>query len=60
MIKMATKSILKNININDKRTGYAIVSALENSKRKKDKDVTLKCTCEEIKGSKIKQIFGDK
>ncbi len=57
---MATKSILKNININDKRTGYAIVSALENSKRKKDKDVTLKCTCEEIKGSKIKQIFGDK
>jgi hypothetical protein len=41
MVKMATKNILKNININDKRTGYAIVSALENSKRKKDKDVEL-------------------
>lgn len=57
---MATKSILKNINIKDKGTGYAIVSALENSKRKKDKEVTLKCTCEEVKGSKINQIFGDK
>lgn len=57
---MATKSILKNINIKNRKMGYAIVSALENSKGKKNKDIMLKRTCEEIKGEKINQIFGDK
>jgi len=59
-MKMATKSILKNINVSNKKTGYAIVSALENSKIKKGKDVVLNRTCEEVKGFKINQIFGDK
>lgn len=57
---MATKSIMKNISIKNRKMGYAIVSALENSKRKKSKDVILQHTCEEIKGEKINQIFGDK
>lgn len=40
--------------------GYAIVSALENSKRKKSKDVILQRTCEEIKGENRNKLFGDK
>lgn len=57
---MATKSILKNIDIKDRKMGRAIVSALENSKNKKSKDVVLSRTCEEVKGEKIKLLFGDK
>lgn len=57
---MATKSILKNIDIKNRRMGYAIVSALENSKNKNSKVVKLERTFEEIKGEKIKTLFGDK
>lgn len=57
---MATKSILKNIDIKNRKMGYAIVSALENAQLKGSKDVQMQRTCEEIKGEKIKQLFGDK
>lgn len=57
---MATKSILKNIDIKDRKMGRAIISALENSKNKKSKNVVLSRTCVEVKGEKIKDIFGDK
>lgn len=56
---MATKSILKNIDIRERRMGRAIISALEESKNKKAKEVALSRICREVKGKKIKDIFGD-
>lgn len=56
---MATKSILKNIDIKERRMGRSIILALENAEGKKEKEVKLSRSCKEIKGSKIKDIFGD-
>lgn len=56
---MATKSILKNIDIKEKRMGRSIILALENAEGKKEKEVKLSRSCREIKGSKIKDLFGD-
>ena len=56
---MATKSILKNIDIKERRMGRSIILALENAEGKKEKEVKLSCSCKEIKRSKIKDIFGD-
>ena len=57
---MATKSILKNVDIKDKRLGKSLVVALENAAGKKSKDVTLSRTYSDIHGEKIKEIFGKK
>jgi hypothetical protein len=56
---MATKSILKNIDIKDRKMGRALIFALEKSEAKKDKEVELTLICREIKGEKIKDIFGN-
>jgi hypothetical protein len=56
---MATKSILKNIDIKDRKMGRALIFALEKSEAKKDKEVELTRICREIKGEKIKDIFGN-
>lgn len=56
---MATKSILKNIDIKEKRMGRSIILALENAEGKKEKEVKLSRSCRELKGSKIKDLFGD-
>lgn len=55
---MATKSILKNIHIRDKRAAWNLVNALENAKKKKGKEVILSKNLNEIKGEKIKEFFG--
>lgn len=55
---MSTKSILKNINIKDKKLGYALVSALEKSKENRGKEVKLSRICKEITGDSIKNLFG--
>ena len=36
---MATKSILKNVDIKDKKLAKSLITALENAKGKKAKDV---------------------
>lgn len=56
---MATKSILKNIDIKERRMGRSIILALENAEGKKAKEVKLSRACKEVKGSKIKDIFGN-
>ena len=56
---MATKSILKDINVKEKNFGRSLVNALENSKGKHSKDVQLSRTYSEITGEKIKQLFGN-
>lgn len=55
---MATKSITKNITFKDKTLSKNLVVALENAKKKTSKDVVIKKQCEEVKGDKIKQMFG--
>ncbi len=57
---MATKSILKNINIRNKSLCRNFLEALENAEGKKGKKVILSKPCIEIKGEKIKEIFGTK
>lgn len=57
---MATKSILKNININEKHLGRNFVSAMENAKNKTYKDVVLSKSCSVLKRDQIKSLFGAK
>ena len=47
---MATKSILKNVNIKNPKLGKSLVVALENASGKKSKDVTLSRTYSDIRG----------
>lgn len=56
---MATKSITKNVDIKDKKLCKAFVSALENAEKKHSKEVSLSRSFIELKGEKIKELFGD-
>ena len=49
---MATKSILKNVDIKDKKLGKSLVIALENATGKHAKDVQLSRTYEDVRGEK--------
>lgn len=55
---MSTKSILKNIDIKDKKLGKSLVIALENAAKKHAKDVQLSRSYEDVKGDKLKIILG--
>jgi hypothetical protein len=57
---MATKSILKNVDIKDRKLGKSLVVALESAAGKKAKKVTLSRTYSDIHGEKIKDILGKK
>ena len=54
---MATKSILKNVSITDKRLAKGLLSALENAEKKQSKMVELKRRLEEIKGKDIRKVL---
>lgn len=54
---MATKSILKNVNIKDKRLAHTFVEALEQAENTKYKPVQLSKNCKELTGDNIKQFF---
>ncbi|MGN0401919.1 MAG: hypothetical protein ACI4HQ_06610 [Acetatifactor sp.] len=55
---MATKSILKNVDIKDKKLGRSLVIALENAVGKHAKNVQLSRTYEDVKGDKLRSILG--
>lgn len=57
---MATKSILKNVDIKEQKLGKSLVVALENAAGKRAKNVTLSRTYSDIRGQKIQEIFGNK
>ncbi len=57
MICMATKSILKNVDIKDKKLGKSLVVALENAAGKKSKEVQLTRTYEDVRGDKLRSIL---
>ena len=58
MIKMATKSFLKNITLKNKKSAESFLNALENAENKKAKKVVLNERVEEVKdGAIIKRMF---
>lgn len=57
VMRMATKSILKDVNIKDKRLAHTFVEALEQAENSKYKPVQLTKSCKELTGDKIKQFF---
>lgn len=57
---MATKSILKNVNISDKKLAHTFVNALGRAENAKYEAVQLTRKCKEIKGDKIKEFFSKK
>lgn len=54
---MATKSILKNIDIKDKKLSKSLVIALEHAVGKHAKDVQLSRTYEDVRDDKLRSIF---
>lgn len=54
---MATKSILKNVDIKDKKLGKSLVIALENAAGKHAKDIQLSRTYEDVCGDKLRSIL---
>ncbi|WMC91271.1 hypothetical protein [Kineothrix sp. MB12-C1] len=57
---MATKSILKDVNIKDKRLAHTFVESLSQIERVKYKPIKITRECTEITGDKIKEFFGKK
>lgn len=54
---MATKSVLKNIMIKDRRSAHDFVKALEHASGKQSKDVTISRTCKEMNKDDIRKMF---
>lgn len=54
---MATKSILKTINIEDSKLGHTFAKTLEQIQSVKGKEVIMTRKCTEIKGDMIKKFF---
>lgn len=57
---MATKSILKNVDIRDPKLAKSLVVALENATERRGKNVVLNRTYSDIRGQKIHEIFGNR
>lgn len=55
---MATKSILKDVNIKERRLAHTFIKALENAENVKHTPVHISRKCSEITGDKIKEFFG--
>lgn len=55
---MATKSVLKNVIIKDRRSAYALVRALENAGGKQSQEVSMSRTCKELDRNDVRKIFG--
>lgn len=56
---MATKSILKNVDIRDRKLSRNFVNALENAHKKVAKEVTLSKSCTNVNRRDIKKLFGE-
>lgn len=57
---MATKSILKNVDIKNQHLGKSLVIALENASNKQSKDVILSRRYKDIQKNDIKSVLGVK
>lgn len=54
---MATKSILKNINIRSQNAAYRLVNALENAEKFKGESVEVSRPVVEVKKGNMKDFF---
>lgn len=54
---MATKSILKNIEIKDRKFGRQFADAIEKAKITPGKEVAYSRPYREVKGEEIKKLF---
>lgn len=54
---MATSTILRDVNIKEKHQARSFIRALENAENKAAKKVELGCSCEVVKGEKIRNMF---
>lgn len=60
-MKMATKSFLKNITINNRKQADRFLNALENAEKKKSKRIVIDKRVEDVKDSEqIRKIFSKK
>lgn len=57
---MATKSILKNIVIKDRKSSSSLINALEQAKNKEAKEVNFSRSVYTADDETIKKMFGDK
>lgn len=57
---MATKSFLKNVSIRGERQSKEFIRALEKSKSKKSKEVTLSRPVSDMTKEEAKHLFGEK
>lgn len=57
---MATKSILKDVWINDKKLARTLLDALSNPQGVKFRPAGLSRKCKKIKGSSVKEFFETK
>lgn len=56
---MATKSFLKEIKINNRKSASSFISALENAEQKGRKDVTISKKVKDVTDAEtIRKIFG--
>ena len=55
---MATKSMLKRVDIKEKYLGRNLVEALEKSVQSKKQKVKAGIVCEDVSKAKLKDIFG--
>ena len=55
---MATKSITKNVVVRSKPLARNFIKAVENAQGKSSKTVVMSKTVHELKGDKLKEIFG--
>lgn len=58
MFIMATKSILKNVDVKDTKLAKSLVIALENAASKKGQSVSLSRTYTDVPADKIKEVLG--
>lgn len=54
---MATKSILKNVNIKDKRLGRNFVNALEKAQSTENKEIKSEKKFSYVQKDEIKELF---
>lgn len=54
---MATKSILKNVNIKDKNLAHTFVESLSSAKNAKYEPIKLSRECKDMTKDKIKEFF---
>lgn len=58
VMRVATKSILKDVRIRDKQLAHTFITALDQAENSKYKPTQITRECKELTGDKIKDFFG--